>query len=526
MNYLQQLKPSSAVPEDSKLLSLVLGVNLVLIVLFFALNFIGSPMLKYVYLITIIFSIFATLFLNFLNLLPVIISLYFIEGQGRILWNNVGWTKFIFDAIVLLSILKIFISNKKIYNIQKLPKTILLLIILHFCWYLFAVFNLDTVSSIAAVVSSKLYVYPILYFLALTQVEFDVYSIKFERFLNFLIFLLFIESFLILIQYYLKENFVLEISPHYQTAMKQYIYTGSTYRPFGTSFSPGSISVFFYLTLGFLFLKLKNFKWNFLSFLLIPLLTFTIILCQIRSALLKFVLIYLLIQIGDAVFKRFRLKELLKLLVVISIFLIGANYIANFDVSSNGSSYSSKEENETHSFNEGIENVRDRFTSLSDTKTLKSSRINVTRFYVIAVEKLASKPFGYGPGFTGILGRLGMKETGFTSVKNEEYWAWDNLFMSLLIELGFGAIFYILLLFYIPIFLFQFLIRFYKLKMEKEYRVLLVCFSTLTIMLFGNWGVIGITYNPESFVFWFFAALGFGTIAKYKNGHVINEKYE
>lgn len=516
MDYLQERKTGFQT-DDSILVKITLGVNLLLMIVFFSLNFLSSPTLKYVYLISIIFAVLATFFLNYLNLLPVIFNLYFIEGQGRILWGNALWTKFIFDAIVLLSILKIFINNKKIYDFKKLPRIFLFLITLHFLWYGLEIFNLDTVSSLAAIASSKLYIYPILYFFALTLVDIDVNSKNFQRFLNYFIFLITLEVVLIFIQYYFKEKFLLEISPHYRIAMKDMIFTGSTFRPFGTSFVPGTISVFFYLTLGFLFFQKKSFRANLLNFILIPLSALAIVLCQVRSALLKFVIIYLLIQIGETIFQRFKPMKIFSLILSASILLWGSIYIANIDTSSNSSIVPTHADNEIPNTNEAIENVRDRFTSLGDTSVLQSSRISPSKFIEIASQKLVNKPFGYGPGFTGVLARLGVENNDFTIVKREERWAWDNLLMSLFIELGFGSIFYILIILYIPSYFFQFLIKFYKFKMDYEFKVLLTCFSSLTVIIAGNWGAVGITYNPESFIFWFFAALGFSTIAKYKN---------
>jgi hypothetical protein len=61
------------------------------------------------------------------------------------------------------------------------------------------------------------------------------------------------------------------------------------------------------------------------------------------------------------------------------------------------------------------------------------------------------------------------------------------------------------------------MVIFYAKKNYEPYKILLVCFSITLIILGGNWGAVGLTYNPESFIFWFFTSLGFITISNYKN---------
>ncbi|MFA6236645.1 MAG: hypothetical protein WC635_04885 [Bacteriovorax sp.] len=503
MQYLQATNTESPDNLTPRLLKLVLNINILAVIVNFTLNFLGSPTLKYLYLIHIAITLIAVIFFNFSQILPIILTLFFIEGQGRIIWGNAGWTKVIFDSLVFLSVFKIFISNKKIYNLKGLPKSLLTLISLHFFWYLFEFSNLESVSYFAVLASSKIYIYPILFFFGLTQLEFDTSKDKFQQDLNFFFFLLGLELALTFYQFYMKDSFILQISPNYQQAMKDATFAGLFYRPFATAFSPGAISSYFFVTVGFLFFKKKSIPGNILKLILIFSLTAAIILCQVRSSLIKIILIVLLIQIGELVFHRFKAKGFSGIILFSIIMIFGGYYITEKSPMKDDAS---------------ITYVKDRFSTLGDVKAVQSSRLSFSDFLQIASDKIASKPLGLGPGLTGSVGRLSLeqvKESHFLNI--DMLWANDNLIISLLIDFGIGAIFYLSILMYIFLYFFQYLTIFYLKKAQAEFKILLVCFSSVIAILIGSWGTVGLTYNPESFIFWFFAALGFSTIGKFKN---------
>jgi hypothetical protein len=99
-------------------------------------------------------------------------------------------------------------------------------------------------------------------------------------------------------------------------------------------------------------------------------------------------------------------------------------------------------------------------------------------------------------------------------INSKGLWTHDNLIVSLVIELGYGAIFYIILIGLIPVYFVQKLIKLYRNKNEEKFKIILICASTLAVIVIGNWGAVAITYNPESFIYWFFAAVGFYTLAE------------
>jgi hypothetical protein len=155
-----------------------------------------------------------------------------------------------------------------------------------------------------------------------------------------------------------------------------------------------------------------------------------------------------------------------------------------------------------------------RTASLGDSKSVSSSRISYDSLGTILETKLSIYPLGVGPGMTGAASSINSEFLNNDPVITTNYvWTHDNLIVALIIEFGYGAIFYIILILLIPIYFTQELIKLYKKKNEEKFRITLVCTSMLFVIIIGNWGANGIPYNPESFFFWFFSALGFCTLA-------------
>lgn len=503
MDYLQASMISPDGKFKRRLLNIILILNYVAILITFLLNFLGLPILKYHYLIHVGLAIIAIFLFDFSQVFPILLTLFFIEGQGRIIWEYASWSRIIFDSIVFISVLKVFISSKKIFDSKKLPAPLIILIVAHFFWYLVEFSNLYSVSYFAFAATSKIYIYPLLLFAAIAQSDLDVQGIKFQRSLKVFILLLSLELALTFYQFNMREQLLLQISPYYFKVMKEGVFTGMLFRPFGTTQLPGAPSVFLFLCVGFLFLRKSTRLFLLLKYFLITASGAAIILCQVRSAFIKFVLIVLLIHLGELIYYRFKLKGLSGLLFISLIIAVSSQYVLNTNLSSE---------------DDGINYARDRISSLSDINKLRSSRLNISDFSSIVIQKLWANPMGLGPGMTGAAGSLSQEGlVGNRFVNPGMTWTSDNLIISLVIDFGVGAIFYILVLFYIPFYFFRFLIIFFQKKIFELYKPLLICFSTIIVILIGNWGAIGITYNPESFAFWLFSALGFSTIAKYKN---------
>ncbi len=490
---------TNAFPKKVKF---ILFVNFILLLISFTLNFMGHPALKFIYLTQLSVAFISIMFYEISDILPIILTVFFLEGQGRILWEYASWSRIAFDILMLLAVLKVFIKQRKILDFNKTPPILILFISLHFFWYLVEFSNLYSVSTFAVLGAAKLYVYPILFFFGFSQLNIDVFSTKFQRTLTFFIILLTLEIALSVYQFNMKESLVLRLSHYYHKAMSDGVFTGLLYRPFATTQLPGAISAFIFLTVGFLFLKPTSKIFYVVRIVIIALSAYVLILCQVRSALIKFVMIVILIHLGEIIYYRFKAKGFLNLLPIIFLMLAGFYFLNTF----------------TQKSGVDLNYVKDRITSLADVNKVRGARLNTNEFFKIISTKLSDNPMGLGPGLTGAAGSLSkdlLIDNPF--VNSGMTWTSDNIIIALVIDFGYGAIFYLLMICYIPFYFFRFLIIYFRNKNEKEFKTLLVCFATIITILIGNWGAIGLTYNPESFTLWLLAAVGFSTISKSKS---------
>ncbi len=106
-------------------------------------------------------------------------------------------------------------------------------------------------------------------------------------------------------------------------------------------------------------------------------------------------------------------------------------------------------------------------------------------------------------------------------IKKEFLWTSDNLIISFALDLGIGGLFLLTLIIFIPIYFVKYLLKMYAHKDEFHYHLLLICTSSALVIILGNWGAVGLTYNPESFIFWMYAAFGFKIIGKYKDAKTL-----
>ena len=434
-------------------------------------------------------------------------TLFFIEGQGRILCEYNDWARIIFDSLVFAAVMKIFIVRKKVVDFRKVPTPLIVIIALHFLWFLVEFTNLYSLSAFSVLASSKVYIYPLLFFFGLTQIDMDVFSADFQKSLNLIMLIILLELILAIYQFNLKESFVLQISAYYTMPLKHNVFIGKMYRPFGTTHLPGVVAIYTYLTIGFLFLKNESKKLFTLRAIFIVASSYVFILCQVRSAFVKYLMIIVIIHLGEIIYYRFRPKELIGLILIPIMLFYGSQYVFGTNDSTGDDS---------------LDHARDRMLSLNEVDKIKGSRLNSKDFAEMAVAKLMAYPFGFGPGIAGPAGSLVINQLpGNHFLRDDMLWSGDSLPIALIIDFGFGAIFYLLMLVYIPFYFLRFIIILYRKKLYTPYKILLVCFATSAVIIFGNWGAVGLTYNPESFVFWFFNALGFATIAKFKNDQLL-----
>ena len=167
-----------------------------------------------------------------------------------------------------------------------------------------------------------------------------------------------------------------------------------------------------------------------------------------------------------------------------------------------------------------LDNALSRFISLGDIENTSKQRINIPRFYEVVSEKLDENPIGIGPGRTGAATSI---STAFIEIdplygKNSS-WAHDNLFISLFIDLGWGALFYISIILLFPMSLYYYAFTKYKQNELHSFRIIIISAISSSVFIFGNWGVIGLTYNPESMMYWFWIALGWREFYKDVSAH-------
>ena len=165
MDYLQAQAEEANKRAKLQLLKLVYFFNFIALVTTFTLNFLGFPALKYIYLIHVSLTIFSIIAFEFNQIFPIIMTLFFIEGQGRILWEYNDWARIIFDSLVFAAVMKIFIVRKKVVDFRKVPTPLIVIIALHFLWFLVEFTNLYSLSAFSVLASSKVYIYPLLFFL-------------------------------------------------------------------------------------------------------------------------------------------------------------------------------------------------------------------------------------------------------------------------------------------------------------------------------------------------------------------------
>ncbi len=491
---------SSALPSASPLERFsraVVGINYGLISLIFLLNFLAVPGLKWVSLLYAVFVLVAVLALDFKQTLTLIIGYSFLEGQSRVLWEYNPFFRIAFDLTVGVAIVRNFVVQRDLSTKGVLPRPVLLLLLLHFMWYLVEMFNPALVSWFLPVAATKAYIFPFLLFLLLRKNP-QAFEPQWLRSISvFILFLLGLEIALCLYQFQFKQDFMLALSPYYAKQMKQGVFTDFFFRPFGTTHVPGAITTFLYLATGFLFFS-DHFSKKRISMILgvCGLIVVTILICQVRSALVKFLLLTPASAFAVMVTTRNRTKVMLRaLLVSVLLGSVGIGYVVkNIDRIS-----------EIFDLEAGLK----RWETVDSYDSFKARRLGPLDAFNAAQLRLGQFPLGLGPGTTAAALILsGDVKKSDPVYRQDLFWGFDNLYLSVIVEFGYGAVIYIALLASMPWLLFRKFRTLYRTGHLEESRFVLIAFLHVFVILVGNWGMIGIPYNPESFFFWLWTATG------------------
>ncbi|HXH73683.1 MAG TPA: hypothetical protein VNJ08_01865 [Bacteriovoracaceae bacterium] len=388
----------------------------------------------------------------------------------------------------------------------------LFLILLHFVWYAVEIFNIDSISLLPALAATKIYIFPFFLLVMFRQNENNFNQATIQRVGTLIIFIVILECLLSLYQLQGIERHMLMISPHYEKALRG-IFVLDKFRPFGTTYLPGVVSVYLFLSTGFIFLRPKySKKYVVLIASVIALVFLTLLVCQVRSAMIKFALILASTIFTLLVNTEKRSGKLLRILAIILVLTpISLIYFSD---------RLQQAENTYINLDAGMQ----RWEGVESVSDLRKHRIDPFTAFEVAIKQLDKHPIGVGPGSTGAVGTIILDKLLTDPVyTQDQFWAYDNFYLSMLIEFGYGAIFYLLFIFCFPVILFRRYLSLYRSRNFVEARFVMLSLFHTIIILMGNWGAIGLPYNPESFFFWLWVAIGLNTHSLAKKAQLESE---
>lgn len=467
-------------------------VTVVFLLAHMILNYFGSPWVLQTYIILSGLILMGVLFCDFQDSMSLIFIHFFIEGQGRIVFGYNPIARIMFDLIVCCYLVRHIVHKKRMFPDAGIPKFLYMLIMGHFLVFVISLFNNKGVGFWISFPMIKVYILPFIVFFIFLDTRFDFDSVAFKRLVNTILCLIIMNGLLCLKQFNENSPMMVGISSYYNEIGKLQSFTKLTFRPYGTSFIPGGISTYLYLTLGILFLRSSS---RVLLVLGTAFSVITLILCQVRTAMIQYGLLYF-----SFTFFNFRFREKSKLQgvsIIMMLILLGGILAGLFYIV------------QTNSNQRLVDLTFSRATTIFDDQTFAKSRLGIVDVTRVVIDKIKDNPFGLGPGRThAITEQMGL-EIDNDPVYNLDYsWNYDNLWVSIVIEFGLLGIFYALSILAMPMYLFSMTISTFRRNKIRELRILFISTLTITIIVLANWGGVGIPYNPVSFMFWFWCALG------------------
>lgn len=482
------------------------------------LNFLGLPYVKQVYLAQVVVLFFLLFFSQRERGFWALVIFSLFEGQGRVIMGYNIFFRLIFDIVLGVFVLRAIISNKKLINREIVPNYLSIGIILHFIWFIVELFNPNGAGLLPSLITSKIFIFPFLLFFFFLNFPIDINRERGQKYLLLISIFLFLSSALVLFQLQKDQIFLYGISTNYRDLFAKYQnFTDNTFRPWGTSFTPGGMGSLFYMMCPFLVLfePKKVFTKKSLYTSLVGLLKwvtiFTVLIAsfsgQVRSATLKLGLI-----LGLSFFNKF-LASRLKAKKLVSFALVILTSIVLFPI------FSGRIDIDTSNFDSAIE----RYEGLADSGFL-ANRASFGQFMDIFEERV-ELPFGFGLGMTSnYLPDFEAKRKTLVNIPKTWFWTFDNLFLFLFLELGLGALFYLFILFSVNLSLISRWLTVYRWRALSFFSIVNVCTVTVFVVTIFNWGAKGIPFNPESFYYWFWSGLAFVTFKKSRDERKEKEK--
>lgn len=465
-------------------------------------NYLGSPLVKYIYIFQLI-AIAALCFVEEVEkvIWPFIIFALF-EGQGRVLWGYNPVFRLIFDILLALISLRGIIVTKSFFSKAVVPSSIRIFFILHLAWFCLEVFNPNGAGFFASLATSKYYIFPMLLFFFFLNFPPDLEKPETHRSIILFFLILSLLAGLTIIQNIYRDPFMDGISINYKALFPSYDrFRGLTFRPWGTTFIPGGMGVYYFLSFAIILLLRpnivsKSIPTRALVKLLVTLGTLLILFSsfigQVRSATLKLVGVVLCFY-----FLKFLASKAKAKWVFVSSFVI-------FSLAAVGTFVS---------LDKVLPAELDISMALQRWEGMTSSDVGSHRAgldkIISNLEERVELPFGYGLGMTqNFLPAYGKRRAQYFDRPLWYFWSMDNLVAFLVLELGLGAIFYILLILSVNTSLLAMMINLLLKKDFKTYRIVSLSFTMVFVITLFAWGAVSIPFNPVSFFFWFWAALG------------------
>lgn len=464
-----------------------------LTVVYFILNYLGSPYVLYDYIALTVVITISTACFKYEDTLVLMFVHFFIEGQGRVIFGYNPIARIMFDLIIVVFIVKYIVAHKKIFPERNFSHLLRFLILSHFIVFVLELFNVKGAGVYVNIPMIKVFILPFLVFFIMVDSPIDFNSKAFRRLVFALAILIVGNGIISAYQYTQNTPLLLSISSHYGEILRFGSFTKYTFRPYGTTYAAGGISTYLPLTLGLFFLS----PISIIEFILvISSCIVMLVLCQVRTAMIQYVLMLLAFAYIYVRTTKVNFKSSFTLVVAIVAF----GFIMQ-------GTYSFLSQGVDKKF---IDLTLGRFSTIFESNTYERSRLGVNDIVRVIIEKVSENPFGLGPGRTKAVTEIMGKTIDADPVYNLDYsWNFDNLWASIAIEFGLGGIFYAAIIILMPCYLFSMMISTYRRKKTQHFKIVSISFITVSIIVLANWGGVGIPYNPVSFMFWFWCAIGF-----------------
>ncbi len=465
-------------------------------------NYIGSPIVKYLYLLQLV-AIAGLCFVENLEKIiwPFIIFSLF-EGQGRVVWGYNPIFRLVFDILLALIAVRGIILTRSFFSKGIVPGSIRLFFTLHLIWFCLELFNPNGAGFFPSLATSKYYIFPMLLFFYFLNFPSDLKKPEVQKNLLLFFVILICLAGLTVVQNMYRDAFMDGISINYKALFPSYDrFRGLTFRPWGTTFIPGGMGVYYFLSFGLIFLiNPKIISNNTPSRALVRLtlllgtmmILFSSFIGQVRSATLKLVGVVLLYYGLKFLSSKVKARWVsVALFTLVFTFTLGSFISldrllpADLDISMALQRWEGMASTDIGGHRAGFDKI------LSN------------------LEERVELPFGYGLGMTqSFLPAFAKRREQYVDRPLWYFWSMDNLAAFLILELGVGALFYIFLIISVNISLFGMMINALRKRAYETYSILSLSFTMVFIITIFSWGSVSIPFNPVSFFFWFWAALG------------------